>query len=166
MSILVAGLGNIFRTDDAFGVEAVREVSRWPLPLGVRTVDFGLRGVHLAFDLLEPPDLLIVADAVSRGVEPGTLVVLDPAEWAAAVADADDAVEGAHSLDLQAVLQLLIRLGGEPPPMCVVGCEPASLEDGVGLTASVQAAIEPAAATITRLINRYQHPTGELPGVC
>jgi hydrogenase maturation protease len=166
MSILVAGLGNIFRTDDAFGVEAVREVSRWPLPLGVRTVDFGLRGVHLAFDLLEPPDLLIVADAVSRGVEPGTLVVLDPAEWAAAVAEADNVGEGAHSLDLQAVLQLLIRLGGEPPPMCVVGCEPASLEDGVGLTASVQAAIEPAAAVITRLITRYQHPTGELPGVC
>lgn len=164
MNVLVAGLGNVFRTDDAFGVEVVREVARWPLPFGVRTLDFGLRGVHLAFELLHPPELLIVADAVCRGVEPGTLAILEPAEWATAIARGD--TRDAHVLDLQSILSLLLELGGIAPPMRVVACEPASLDDGVGLSTCVQAAVEPAAATISRLIAQQRHPRREVALVC
>ena len=43
-SILIAGIGNIFLGDDAFGCEVVKELSRRNWPENVRLVDFGIRG--------------------------------------------------------------------------------------------------------------------------
>ncbi|MGA9587502.1 MAG: hypothetical protein WBQ95_19385, partial [Terracidiphilus sp.] len=46
--ILVAGIGNIFLGDDAFGVEVVRRLMSRNLPAEARVVDFGIRGLDLA----------------------------------------------------------------------------------------------------------------------
>ena len=48
-SILVAGIGNIFMGDDAFGCEVARRLAGRTLPEGVRVVDFGIRGFDLAY---------------------------------------------------------------------------------------------------------------------
>ena len=69
---LVACLGNIFLGDDGFGVEVARRLAREELPAGTRVTDYGIRGMHLAYDLAEGWDATILVDAVQRGGEPGT----------------------------------------------------------------------------------------------
>ncbi len=65
--VLVAGVGNIFLGDDGFGVEVARQLAGETGPAGVAVADFGIRGVHLAYQLLEGYDALILIDATARG---------------------------------------------------------------------------------------------------
>ena len=76
--VLIAGVGNIFLGDDAFGVAVVQRLARRSLPEGVRVVDFGIRGLDLAYALLDDYDAVLLVDAVPRGGPPGTLYVLEP----------------------------------------------------------------------------------------
>lgn len=75
--ILVAGIGNIFLGDDAFGVEAVRELMQHRWPAGVRIIDFGIRSYELAFALVDGYDAVILIDAAVRGQVPGTLYLVE-----------------------------------------------------------------------------------------
>ena len=71
-SVLVAGIGNIFLQDDGFGVEVAHRLGAQPLPEVVRVADFGIRGIHLAYELLEQQyDLTVLVDAIARGDKPG-----------------------------------------------------------------------------------------------
>src|SRR5262249_6920364 len=117
--ILVAGIGNIFMGDDAFGVEVVRSLSRRPLPSEVRLVDFGIRGLDLAYALVEGYDLTILIDATMRGGAPGTLYTLEPD----IPESADGDLEG-HGMTPAKVLALASRLGGLTGRLVLVGCEP------------------------------------------
>jgi hydrogenase maturation protease len=146
--ILAAGVGDIFLSDDGFGVEVAHRLAERPVPDGVTVTDFGIRGIHLAYELLEGYDRLILIDAVSRGGEPGTLYVLepDPAPPTGKLADA-------HGMHPSAVFSYLASIGGKPVPTVIVGCEPASLEEGIGLSESVAAAVDPAVDIVLRLIN-------------
>jgi hydrogenase maturation protease len=134
--ILVAGIGNIFFSDDGFGVEVARRLARQTLPEGVTVSDFGIRGLHLAFEIVSGYDLAILIDAVSRGGPPGTLYVLEP-ETEGSMARPD-----AHSMELQHVLAFVEQLGGHAPHMLVVGCEPSSMQPGIGLCEVTQRAVE------------------------
>jgi hydrogenase maturation protease len=146
--ILIAGIGNIFLGDDAFGCEVAQRLAARPLPEGVRVVDFGIRGLDLAYALMDGFDLTILVDATSRGGAPGTLYVLEPDETES---DAAPLVE-THGMDPVKVLRLVQALGGQSPKVRVVGCEPANLgseeEPAMGLSAPVQAAVDEAIALI------------------
>jgi hydrogenase maturation protease len=147
---LVAGVGNLFFGDDGFGVEVARRLAGEPPP-GTRVADFGIRAVHLAFELLRTPELLVVADCVSRGGAPGTLYVIEP--------EPDDirgSVGDAHALTLPSVFATVRDLGGAMPPTLVVGCEPDSLEPGIGLSPVVAAAVPMAIDLIRDLISRKE----------
>ena len=74
---LVAGVGNVFQRDDAFGVEVIRLLEGRPRPPGVKVADFGIRGVHLVYELLDGCDLFVLIDAAQRGCAPGTVTVLE-----------------------------------------------------------------------------------------
>ncbi len=143
--ILIAGVGNIFRGDDAFGVEVVRRLAGRTLPASVRVADFGIRGHDLAYAILEEYDAVILVDAVERGGEPGTVYTLQLNLNEAA--GPDNSV-GGHGIELPAVFQLVQALGGSDSPICLVGCEPAELgseyEGAMGLSAPVAAAIHQA----------------------
>ncbi len=160
--ILLAGVGNIFLTDDAFGCEVVRALSGLELPDGVEVVDFGIRGVHLAYQLLDGYDVLVLIDAAPRGREPGSVSLLevDLAEVAANGQPATDAVSagGAPLLDVHGlapgtILTMLSSLGGTVGRVLVVACEPGSVQEGIGLSDPVRAAIPQAVALLERLIN-------------
>ncbi len=146
--VLVAGVGNIFFGDDGFGVEVVRRLGAEGLPEWVKAVDFGIRGVHLAYELLEDYDAVILVDATPRGEPPGTLYLIEPS------ADGPDApgLIDAHGLDPASVLDLVAQLGGTRPRVVVVGCEPATLEEGIGLSPPVAAAVPEAVRVIRRLL--------------
>lgn len=153
MSILVAGIGNIFFGDDAFGVEVARRMSARPLPPDVRVVDFGIRGYDLAYALMDRPDLTLLVDAVPLGGAPGTLYTIEPDAGDEAIAPASVEAHGLHPAN---VLRLVKAMGGTPGRVLVVGCEPGAVDrDGrIGLSGPVEAAVDEAVSMIESLIAR------------
>jgi len=145
--VVVAGIGNVFFGDDGFGVEVARRLAMRGLPPGVKVMDSGIRGLHLAFELLDGVDLLVAIDATPRGGAPGSLYVIEP-ELDGGAAEPD-----AHSMQLPAVLATVRALGGALPRVRVVGCEPAACE-GIGLSDVVGAAVEPAVELVRDWVAR------------
>jgi hydrogenase maturation protease len=151
--ILVAGLGNIFEGDDGFGVEVVRRLATQDWPEGVEIRDFGIRGVHLAYQLLEHYDLVIIVDAVQRGASPGTVFVIEHGADPHAPSPADDApMMDAHDLAPDGVLALVPRLGGTLGPVLVVGCEPATVAPAMELSAPIAGSVEKAEQLVAELV--------------
>ncbi|MEE1752102.1 hydrogenase maturation protease [Streptomyces sp. SP18CS02] len=153
--VLVAGVGNIFLGDDGFGVDTVRALAGRPLPEGVEVVDIGVRGVHLAYRLLDGYDTLVLVDATARGGDPGTVYLIEPASPAAG--GPPSALLDGHRMSPDAVLALLETLcagtGARPPRrVLVVGCEPASVEEGIGLSAPVADAVPEAVRLIEDIL--------------
>jgi hydrogenase maturation protease len=159
MRILVAGVGNIFFGDDAFGCEVAKALLQRPLPDGIRVIDFGIRSYDLAYAIMEDYDATILIDASPRGQPPGTVYLIQPE-----IKKLDDFPKealNAHSMNPVRVLQLVRSLGGQPRNLYVVGCEPAVLESSggqLGLSEKVRAAIEPAIKTIEELIVDLTRP--------
>jgi hydrogenase maturation protease len=144
--ILVAGVGNVLLGDDGFGVEVAGRLVRDP-PAGARVVDFGIRGIQLAYELLDGYDMLILVDAMARGNAPGTLYVFEPDEPDPAAGTWLDA----HSLDPASVLSMVHMLGGTVGRTVVIGCEPGEIGEGIGLSAPVAAAVEEAMRVVRRV---------------
>lgn len=145
--VLVAGIGNIFRGDDAFGVEIVNRLSSRQMPGNVTIKDFGIRGFDLAYSLMERWELVILVDALPRGGTPGTLYVLEVGE----VEQPSSREIETHGMTPLRALELVRSLGGSPPPTIVVGCEPGDLggEEGtMGLSPAVASSVEEAICLI------------------
>jgi hydrogenase maturation protease len=159
--VLIAGVGNIFLGDDAFGVEVVQRLARRPLPKGVRVVDFGIRGIDLVYALLEDYDGVVLVDAVPHGGKPGTLYVLEPDLDGLEEASTAGPVLEAHSMDPVQVLRHVRALGGPRPLLRVVGCEPSTCLSGEemqgGLSEPVAAAVEGAITIIAALVHEWLH---------
>jgi hydrogenase maturation protease len=166
--ILVAGIGNIFLGDDAFGVEVVRKLSHRALPDYVRVVDYGIRGLDLAYALLDDYDAAILVDAAPRGEEPGTLYVLEPELSAAEAGGAQPVPMDAHGMNPMRVLEMVGAMGGSPRQVLVIGCEPLTLGDEfegcMGLSEAVESAVDGAIAIVESLIAKIarEHETSLL----
>jgi hydrogenase maturation protease len=143
--ILIAGIGNIFLGDDGFGSEVMRHVcNQVDGSGGVRATDYGIGGMHLAYDLLEDWDSLVLVDAIPNRGSPGKVHVFE------ADHESPDAPAGldAHSMDPVAVFASLRALGGTPPRTIVVGCEVADVNEGMGLSEPVEAAVPEAVRAV------------------
>jgi hydrogenase maturation protease len=179
--MLIAGVGNIFLSDDGFGVEVASRLATADLPDWVRVADYGISGMHLAYDLAEGYESTILVDATPRGGEPGTVYVMEldtgvPSAAAAATAPAAPAAPGApappgapatpgapaagsgvplldaHGMQPDVVLGMLNLLGAEPGRVFLVGCEPASTDEGIGLSEPVTAAVDEAVRVVLDLV--------------
>jgi hydrogenase maturation protease len=152
--VLVAGVGNVFLSDDGFGVEVVRHLAGRALPDGVEVADVGIRGMHLAYRLLDGYRALVLVDTVRHGRPPGTLYLLEHD----LDGPLDEAAFDAHGMDPAAVLTMLDQLaqgvGIERPVerVLVVGCEPASVDEGMGLTEPVAAVVDRATTVVVDLV--------------
>lgn len=155
--VLVAGIGNIFLGDDAFGVEVVNRLAQRSLPGNVCVADFGIRSFDLAYALMENWELVILVDALPRGGEPGTLYTLVPELPASGEVPPD---LDAHTMNPVAVLQMVSALGGQVGRMLVVGCEPATVEPDaegdMGLSTAVAAAVDEAVRMVEELIEQVR----------
>jgi hydrogenase maturation protease len=151
--VLVAGIGNIFLGDDAFGVEVVNRLLQRSLPGYVCVVDFGIRSFDLAYALMEDWELVILVDALPRGDEPGTLYTFEPD---LAALDTMPPIMDAHTMNPVAVLQLVKSLGGEVGRVLVVGCEPDTVEmddeGNMGLSEKVAASVDEAVRLVEELV--------------
>jgi hydrogenase maturation protease len=153
-SILVAGIGNIFLGDDAFGVEVVKRLSRRKLPDAVRVADFGIRGLDLVYALESGYETTILVDACPRGEAPGTVFVLEPD--LKSIGAGDGLIEP-HGMNPMNVIGMAKAMNVPLNRVLVVGCEPESLggEEGhMVLSQAVEAALDQAVATIENLVNR------------
>jgi hydrogenase maturation protease len=151
--LLVAGVGNVFLGDDGFGVEVVRRLSTEDLPEWVRVVDYGIRGMHLAYDLAGGDyHTTVLVDATGRGDEPGTVYVveLDPA------AEPPASVLDAHGMQPDVVLGLVRLLGGDPGRVLLVGCEPAVLDHRMALSPPVARAVATAVTAVLDVIREHR----------
>ncbi|MGX7677744.1 hydrogenase maturation protease [Jatrophihabitans sp. DSM 45814] len=153
--ILVAGIGNMFLSDDGFGSEVARRLLAQAYPASpqteVRTVDYGIRGTHLAFDLLDGWDALILIDAIPSHGAPGTvrLVQVDTENAGAPLfASQFDA----HGMDPQSMLAGVTALGGQLPATYVVGCEVSTVEDGIGLSEAVAGSVARGCEVVRELV--------------
>ena len=154
MRVLVAGIGNIFLGDDGFGGEVIKRLPA--LPDQVRVADYGISGMHLAYDLAEGYDTVILIDAAPRGGSPGTLTVVE-------VHPQDEPAAGlfdAHGMQPDVVLGMLGSLGGRLGRILVVGCEPATVDYGMGLSEPVARAVDEAARIVLDLVKEAVHVPG------
>jgi hydrogenase maturation protease len=150
--ILLAGIGNVFLGDDGFGVALAERLSRRSLPPGTDVVDFGIRGIDLAYAMQDGYDAVVMLDATPRDQPPGTVYVIE------AETDAEEPTLDAHGMDPVKVLGLVSALGGTPPRTFVVGCEPQTrmnVDDELllaELSEPVQAALERAVTVVESLL--------------
>jgi hydrogenase maturation protease len=160
-SVLIAGIGNIFLGDDAFGVEVAQRLASRKLPDRVKVVDFGIRGFDLAYALLDRFDVTILVDACPRGGAPGTLYVIEP-DLNVSAEDATETVQttvDAHSMNPMNVIRMAKSMGGDLKRILLVGCEPLTLgpeEGAMGLSEPVAAMVEEAANRIESLVETIQ----------
>jgi len=146
----VAGIGNIFLGDDGFGPEVVRRLAeQGDPPDGVCVVDYGIRGMHLAYDLLEHWDMVLLVDALPDRGAPGTLEVLgmtgDPSR---------EARLDSHAMDPATVVASLAALGGQLPLTFLVGAQLRDVEERIGLSTEAAAVVAPAVAALQDLLMR------------
>ncbi|WP_405167842.1 hydrogenase maturation protease [Nocardia sp. NBC_01499] len=145
-TVLVAGIGNIFLGDDGFGPEVVRRLPHHPDP-AVRVVDYGIRGMHLAYDLLDGWDALILIDAVPNHGAPGRVRVFQAEQGSDGAANLD-----AHAMNPEAVFASVRALGGTLPPTYVIGCQIESVDERMGLSKPVAAAVDTAVAAVAEVL--------------
>jgi hydrogenase maturation protease len=170
--VLIAGIGNIFLGDDGFGVEVVGRLSGRRLPEGVEVVDFGIRGMDLAYALHEDYDLVVFVDATPRGGEPGTVYLIEPE------IEEDEPVSlDTHGMDPVKVIRLARALGARPARTLVIGCEPQVIPGRRGgsethpyddmlmeLSEPVRAAVEEAAKLVESLVTETHKGPGKAAG--
>jgi hydrogenase maturation protease len=162
--ILIAGIGNIFMADDAFGVEVVSRLASQPFPSGVRVVDFGIRGFDLAYALMEGYETTILVDAYPGEGQPGTLFVLEPDLQNLNSAGTHQGFIEPHAMNPMNVLCMATSMGGQLKRVLLVGCVPATLgpdEGQMGLSEPVSAAVDEALKLINSLVTRIL--AGEWP---
>jgi hydrogenase maturation protease len=164
--MMIAGVGNIFLGDDGFGVEVARRLADAGLPDWVRVADYGISGMHLAYDLAEGFETTILVDASARGEPPGTVYVLElsaadrPAPGAPGRADGTRAavpVLDGHGMQPDVVLGMLDMLGADAGRVLLVGCEPARIDARIGLSEPVAAAVDEAVRIVRDLVRAAGH---------
>jgi hydrogenase maturation protease len=152
--ILVAGIGNIFLGDDAFGSEVARRLMSERLPPEVRVIDFGIRTYDLAYAIMDGYDVTILIDITAQGQAPGTVYLIEPDLNQLDQLDAN--LADAHNMNPARVLQMLRRFGSSPGKLYLIGCEPAILEveDGqIGMSETVEKSVPQAIEWIKTLVD-------------
>jgi len=159
--MLIAGVGNIFLGDDGFGAEVARRLATADLPDWVRVADYGISGMHLAYDLANGYESTILIDATPRGGEPGTIytIELQPSERPPGDPLAGSQLFDAHGMQPDVVFGILGMLGADAGRVLLVRCEPATVEVGMGLSEPVAAAVSEAVRVVLDLVEAGQHAT-------
>lgn len=157
--ILIAGMGNVLRRDDGFGVELAKLLERrYAATAHVRVIEVGIGGIHLVQELMSGYEALLILDAVDRGSAPGSVHLLKPdvpdlAGWPA-ISRADFLADMHYTTPSKALI-LARGLGILPPVVLIVGCQPLDgVNLGIGLSEPVQAAVRAAAGQIDEVIAR------------
>jgi hydrogenase maturation protease len=155
--ILVAGVGNAWLQDDAFGGECARRLEERGVPSGVTVMEFGTGGLDLAYEVMRGYDALVLLDASRQGGQPGTLYVIEPAlsDFQGGIEDGD--AINPHGMDPATMLRFVNTIGGFSGKVVVIGCEPGEVDEvGLGLTPPVAAAVERAVELVGKTLEELR----------
>jgi hydrogenase maturation protease len=155
--ILIAGIGNIFLADDGFGVEVVRRLAERGVPEGVELVDFGIRGLDLAYALMDPYEAVVFVDALPRGEVPGTIYLIEPE-----VEGEGEVTIDTHGMDPVKVIRFARALGAEIPRTLVVGCEPHLVLSGEDYDDMLMELSEPVLAAVPEAVKLVESLVEEI----
>ena len=151
--VLGAGIGNIFFADDGFGPEVARRLGDEDLPDWVKVEDFGIRSLHLAYELMEGYDELVLIDATPRKEdEPGTVYLIEPD-----LSELDATLLDAHTMNPATVFSMLDNLGGQPPKTVIVGVEPLSDDEEIGLSPPIAAVVDQAVQMVKQVLSEMPY---------
>ncbi len=167
MNILIAGVGNLLRADDGFGIRVLRLVEKSDrLPEGVKIYEAGIAGIALVQELMDGYDALIIIDAIERAAQPGTLFVVEPlppAPEGLNGLDVHQSLVDAHYADPSKALLLARALNVCPPQVFIVGCQPECCDAAVELlTPSVERAVPLAAERVIELARELMEADARL----
>jgi len=152
-TLLVAGLGDIHLGDDGFGVKVIKRLAAFRLLDWVRLADYGVRGLHLLYDVLDQDyDTIILVDIATRGGAPGTLYLIE-ADVAADM-ETDLCTPEAYAMTSDMSVTFLRACGSSSSRVLVLGCEPARVEEGIGLSTLVMQAVEQATTLLLDIVWR------------
>ncbi len=155
--VLIAGIGNIFLGDDGFGCEVVRRLAERDLPENVEVRDFGIRGMDLAYALMDPYETIVFVDALPRGEEPGTVYLVE-----AEIEEEGDASIDTHAMDPVKVLRFARAMGAELPRTLVVGCEPQVVLSGEDYDDMLMELSDPVRAAVPEAVKMVESLVGEI----
>ena len=154
MKILVLGLGQSLRGDDAAGLEAV-QLWQEQHPHSAAQVLVGLSELPglAMLDLLEGLDTAILVDAIQSSASAGTVICLSPDELASFTPD----TRSAHGWGVAETLQLGHSLVPSLAQcrITLIGIVGKDFRLGAGLDPQVRAALEKAADMVEREIHNY-----------
>ena len=160
MRILIAGVGNVLRCDDAFGIEVLRELERSLVVEGVEYFESGIAGISLVQKLMDGFDALIIIDALDRGAEPGRVFVLEPDAESLRKPPSNHEATDLHQADPEVVLRMATALKVLPPRAWIVGCQAADCDElGAPLTEAVARALPVAVDRIRQIVQTLQKET-------
>jgi hydrogenase maturation protease len=156
MLILVAGVGNVLKGDDGFGIRALRAFNFMPPAGDVHCLETGIGGMHLVQELMRGYDAVILFDAVDRGDRPGQVTVLEP------ILPAMDELSGTERHDYFSethyakpirALTFAREVGVLPAIVRVIGCQIESTDSFcLDLSPAVEAAVPEAVRAAMTLI--------------
>jgi hydrogenase maturation protease len=166
MRILIAGVGNVLRGDDGFGVEVLRSLKR---EIGsqadVTFYESGIAGIGLVQQLLDGYDALIILDAFDRGAAPGTVFVQEPDMASLAAPGRMREPVDLHQADPEVVLRLAATLAALPRRVWVVGCQATHCDElGAGLSEAVRRAVPTALRQVHDLLTTLRATAGGTNG--
>jgi len=146
MAILVVGVGNELKCDDAFGVLAAAHMKDDPrMTDDVVIQEVGIGGIHMVQELMRGYDALVLFDAFDRGGDTGQLWLLEPE-----LPDIDSFTEeerrnffaDVHYATPVRAMTLARAVGALPPLVRIVGCQPSDADAfGTEIHADVAAAV-------------------------
>lgn len=153
LRILIAGVGNVLRQDDGFGIAVVhRLLEQDELTAGVTVVETGIAGIKLVQDLLDGYDVLIIVDAMVRDGAPGQLYQLEaevPDVYDLTFDQRHEFLADMHYTNPTRAMMLAKAIKALPPQVYILGCQPAAYDDfDLGLSPEVEAAIPKAVARL------------------
>ncbi len=167
MRVLVAGMGNVLREDDAFGVRVAERLLEEGVPPEVTVREVGTGGIHLVQELMEGYDVFVLVDTVEGEREPGEVFLLEPR-----VPETDDLTEAERASVLAdthytvpaKVLTVAKALGALPDRTYLLGCQPRSVELGLEMGTEVSGAVDRALALLREVFDEIGVPGGAPAG--
>lgn len=152
---LVLGVGNTLLSDEGFGVHAVeRLVKKYNLPKEVHALDGGTLGMDLLY-YLEGVENLLIVDAVEAHREPGALIRLAGDEVPAFLS----LKVSPHQMGIPDMLAAAKLKGSFPNNIVLWGVQPASLEVGLELSATVAPLVDVVVEKIIAQLQEWGHQT-------
>ncbi len=144
--ILIAGVGNELRQDDAFGVLLAQKLQQeTSFPPSVKVMEIGSGGIHLVQQLFDKYDVLILLDIVKWGGAAGTIHFKEVEVKDIAQLPKDEQNEflaDMHYINPLKALMMAKALNVLPKLVLFLGCESEEHEEiGIGVSAVVEAAL-------------------------